>query len=355
MKHNFGAGPGILAPQVLQQAAQGILNFNNTGLSILEISHRSKSFLQVLDETVLLVKELLNIPGNYQVLFLSGGASMQFTMVPQNFLKTKAAYVASGVWANKAIAEAQLIGHTQTLASSADKNYSYIPTNYTVPADVDYLHLCSNNTIYGTQMKSLPNSTVPIVCDMSSDIFSKTINVADYDLIYAGAQKNMGPAGATCVIIKNEFLSKANTHLPSMMRYAIHAENGSMYNTPPCYAIYVCMLTMQWLKSIGGVAAIQKTNETKAALLYQEIDRNALFTGNVQVDARSLMSVCFSAINTDVETKFKLAAEQAGMVGLAGHRLSGGFRASIYNAMPVSSVEALITCMQQFENNYKSN
>lgn len=350
--HNFGAGPGILPESVIEKAAQGVLNFNNTGLSIMEISHRSAEFIEVIETARSLVKELLNVPNGYTVLFLNGGASLQFTMVPQCFLHNKAAYIATGVWAQKAIKEAKLFGAVDVIASGDDKNFSYIPKNYTIPTDADYLHICSNNTIYGTQFKSFPEATIPVVCDMSSDIFSREIDVSKFDLIYAGAQKNMGPAGTTCVIIKDDMLNKIKSNIPTIMNYKVHAENDSMFNTPACFAIYVVMLTMQWLKEIGGVKAIEKINEEKAALLYAEIDRNSLFKGNVEVADRSLMNVCFTANTPELEKSFSTFAKEQGIVGIKGHRLSGGFRASIYNALPLSSVQYLILLMQDFE---KSN
>lgn len=350
--HNFGAGPGILPQSVIEKAAAGVLNFNNTGLSIMEISHRSAEFVDVIETARSLVKELLDVPDGYTVLFLNGGASLQFTMVPQCFLNTKAAYIETGVWAQKALKEAKLFGNVDVIASSADKNFSYIPTNINVPSDADYVHLCSNNTIYGTQYKSFPESKIPMVCDMSSDIFSRPVDVSKFDLIYAGAQKNMGPAGTTCVIIKDEMLGKIKASIPTIMNYKVHAENESMFNTPACFAVYVVMLTMQWLKELGGVTAIQKINEEKAALLYNEIDRNSLFNGNVAVADRSLMNVCFTAKTPELGKAFLKFAEENGIVGIKGHRLSGGFRASLYNALPLSSVKYLVLLMQDFE---KSN
>ena len=349
-KHNFGAGPAILPQQVLKQAAQGILDYNNSGLSILEIGHRGEAFTEVMERARNLVKELLNVPEGYSVLFLGGGASTQFTMVPHNLLNTKASYLETGVWASKAIKEAKFIGHTDIVASSADKNYNYIPSSYTIPADADYFHITSNNTIYGTQMHLFPDSPVPVVCDMSSDIFSRTIDVSKFALIYAGAQKNMGAAGTTCVIVKNDCLGKVARNIPSMLNYQIHIDNESMFNTPPVYAVYIAMLTLEWLKEMGGVKAIEKINDEKAALLYAEIDRNSLFTGNVETKDRSKMNVCFTAKNPEIENKFLGVCKEAGIVGIKGHRYSGGFRASLYNALPIESVKVLIDLMQQFEN-----
>ncbi len=350
MKHNFGAGPAILPQQVLKKAAQSIIDYNNSGLSILEIGHRGEAFTEVMERARNLVKELLNVPEGYSVLFLGGGASTQFTMVPHNLLNTKAAYLETGVWASKAIKEAKLIGNTEIVASSSDKNYNYIPSSFTIPADADYFHITSNNTIYGTQMHFFPDSPVPVVCDMSSDIFSRTIDVSKFALIYAGAQKNMGAAGTTCVIVKNDCLGKVARNIPSMLSYQIHIDNESMFNTPPVYAVYVAMLTLEWLKEMGGVKAVEKINDEKAALLYAEIDRNSLFTGNVEIKDRSKMNVCFTAKNPEIENKFLSTCKEAGIVGIKGHRYSGGFRASLYNALPIESVKVLIDLMQQFEN-----
>src|SRR3954469_2110430 len=295
MKHNFGAGPGILPHEVLKQAAAAVVDFNGMGLSILEISHRAPEFEAVLDEAVKLVKELLNVPEGYSVLFLQGGASTQFAMVPYNLLPEggKAAYLESGVWANKALKEAKYFGEVQVVATSKESNFTYIPKDFEIPADAAYLHLTSNNTIYGTQLHEFPKSPIPVVCDMSSDIFSREINVADFGLIYAGAQKNMGPAGTTLVIVKDDILGKVDRKIPAMFNYQTQIEGGSMYNTPPCFAIYVSMLTLRWLKAKGGVPAIEQENITKARVLYEEIDRNPLFKAVAAVEDRSKMNVCF--------------------------------------------------------------
>ena len=349
-KHNFGAGPGILPESALKKAAQAVLDLNGTGLSLLEISHRSKDFEAILQNSKSLVKELLGVPDNYSILFLQGGASTQFAMVPMNLLPEggKAAYVESGVWANKAIKEAKLQGTTEVIASSRDKNFTYIPGGYTIPKDAAYLHITSNNTIYGTQMKSFPKSPVPVVCDMSSDIFSRKIDVSSFDLVYAGAQKNMGPAGVTMVIIKNDICGKSGRKLPTMMDYQTHIEADSLYNTPPVFPIYVCMVTLEWLKSIGGVPAIENINREKADLLYAEIDSNPLFKGTANVPDRSDMNACFLLEKTELEEEFNTVLKSAGIIGLKGHRSVGGFRASLYNALPLESVTALTGLMKEF-------
>ncbi|PTQ96740.1 phosphoserine aminotransferase [Mucilaginibacter yixingensis] len=355
MKHNFGAGPGILPHEVLKQAAQAVVDFNGIGLSILEISHRSPEFEAVLDEAVKLVKEELGVPAGYSVLFLQGGASTQFAMVPYNLLPTggKAAYVESGVWANKALKEAKFFGDVEVIATAKESNFTHIPKDFTVPADAAYLHLTSNNTIYGTQLHEFPASPVPVVCDMSSDIFSRKINVADFGLIYAGAQKNMGPAGTTLVIVKDEILGKVDRKIPAMFNYQVQVEGGSMYNTPPVFAIYVSMLTLRWLKAKGGVEAIQKENEQKAKVLYEEIDRNPLFKGVCVPEDRSHMNVCFLVENPEHEKPFLKFCEERDIVGIKGHRSAGGFRASIYNALPISSVYVLIDAMREFAEKNK--
>ncbi|EHQ29612.1 3-phosphoserine/phosphohydroxythreonine transaminase [Mucilaginibacter paludis] len=350
MKHNFGAGPGILPNEVLKQAAEGVLNLNGIGLSVLEISHRSVEFEAVLDEAVRLVKELFNVPEGYSVLFLQGGASTQFAMVPYNLLPSdgKAAYVESGVWANKAIKEAKFFGDVQVLATGKENNFKSIPKDFEIPADAAYLHITSNNTIYGTQLHQFPQSPVPLICDMSSDIFSRKVNVADFGLIYAGAQKNMGPAGTTLVIVKDEILGKVDRKIPAMLNYQTQIEGGSMYNTPPVFAIYVSMLTLRWLKAKGGVEAIEKENDAKAAALYAEIDRNPLFKGVCVPEDRSKMNVCFLTENPEHEKPFLKLCEEKDIVGVKGHRSAGGFRASIYNALPITSVHVLIDAMQEF-------
>jgi len=355
MKHNFGAGPGILPHEVLKQAAAGVIDFNGTGLSILEISHRAPEFEAVLDEAVKLVKELFEVPAGYSVLFLQGGASTQFALAPYNLLPEggKAAYLESGVWANKALKEAKYFGETVIVATSKESNFTYIPKDYEIPADAAYFHITSNNTIYGTQMHSFKKSPVPVVCDMSSDIFSRKVNVADFGLIYAGAQKNMGPAGVTLVIVKDDILGKTGRKIPAMFNYQTQIEGGSMYNTPPVFAIYVSMLTLNWLKSKGGVEAIEKENDAKASVLYEEIDRNPLFKGVCAVEDRSHMNVCFVLENAELEKSFLKLCDEKGIVGVKGHRSVGGFRASIYNALPITSVYVLIDAMREFAENNK--
>lgn len=350
-KINFFAGPAILAQEVLQEAKQGIENFEGMGLSILEISHRSKQFVAVLEEAEARVRSLLNVSDDYGVLFLTGGASSQFYMTALNILKEeeKAGYLDTGAWSTKAIKEAKLFGTIDVVASSKDKNYSYIPKGYAIDPNYRYLHLTSNNTIYGTQLKALPETNVRLVCDMSSDIFSRPIDIDRYDIIYAGAQKNMGPSGTTLVIVKKDILNKVNRQIPSMLNYQTHIDKSSSFNTPPVYAIYVSMLSLRWLDKNGGIAAMQKKNEEKAALLYNEIDRNSLFTGTAAVEDRSLMNVCFLPVNENHKDVFIDKAADAGCIGIGGHRSVGGFRASIYNAMTVEGVQRLVNVMQEFE------
>ena len=346
--HNFGAGPCILPQEVFLKAAEGILNLNQSGLSVLEISHRSKAFDDILAESKRLVKSLLHLPDDRHVLFLQGGASMQFAMLPMNFLAPgkKAAYLDTGVWSTKAIQEARLFGDTVVVASSKNQGYSHIPKEYSVPEDAVYFHITTNNTIYGTEIFETPESPVPLVADMSSDIFSREMDLSRYDMIYAGAQKNMGPAGLTMVIIKDSFLSSISNTLPSMLDYRIHAKNDSLYNTPPVYAIYVSMLNLQWLERLGGVSAMEKVNRAKAELLYAEIDRNESFRGNVAAEDRSRMNVTFTAKDESIEQRFLELCKSQGIHGIKGHRLAGGFRASLYNALPLESVEHLVRVMQ---------
>ena len=352
-KHNFSAGPCVLPKEVLKEASQAILNFNNDNLSLIEISHRSKPFMDVMKKAIALVKELLEVPEGYSVLFLQGGASLEFLMVPFNLMKEggKAAYTNTGAWAKKAITEAKSLGDTVVVGDSSDKNYNYIPKGYEIPNDVDYFHCTSNNTIYGTQMKNFPTVPTLMVCDMSSDIFSRTIEVSKFDLIYAGAQKNMGPAGTTLVIVKDEILGKTGRKIPTMLNYNTHISKGSMFNTPPVFAIYVSMLTLQWLKDFGGVEAIEKTNQEKADLLYSEIDRNPLFEGTANKEDRSNMNVCFLLTNSSKEKMFNKIWQEAGINGLKGHRSVGGYRASLYNALPNESVQILVNIMRKLEQN----
>ena len=350
-KYNFNAGPSILPEITIQETVKAIQDLNGSGLSIMEISHRSKDFEAILAETVSLFKELLNIPEGYSVLFLGGGASLQFCMIPYNFLNTKAAYLNTGTWASKALKEAKLFGEVIEVASSKDKNFNYIPKNYSVPADVDYFHITTNNTIFGTEIRTDLDSKVPLIADMSSDILSRTMDVSKYDMIYGGAQKNLGPAGVTFVIIKNDLLKLQKRQIPSMLDYKQHIENDSMYNTPPCVPIFACLQTLKWLKNLGGVAEMEKINLKKAKILYDEIDRNKLFKGTAAKEDRSIMNVCFVMEEPflALEDEFMEFSKKKGMVGIKGHRSVGGFRASIYNAMPVESVQALVNAMQEFE------
>ena len=355
MKHNFGAGPGILPHEVLKQAAAAVVDFGGIGLSILEISHRSPEFESVLDEAVKLVKELFEVPEGYSVLFLQGGASTQFALAPYNLLPEggKAAYLETGVWANKALKEAKFFGDVEIVATSKEKNFTYIPKDYKIPTDAAYFHFTSNNTIYGTQMQEFPKSPIPMVCDMSSDIFSRKVNVADFGLIYAGAQKNMGPAGVTLVIVKDSLLGKTGRKIPAMFNYQVQIEGGSMYNTPPVFAIYVSMLTLNWLKSKGGVEAIEKENIAKARVLYEEIDRNPCFKPVCAVEDRSHMNVCFVMENPELEKAFLKLCDEKEIIGIKGHRSVGGFRASIYNALTINSVYVLIDAMREFAEKNK--
>ena len=350
-KHNFNAGPSILPRVAIENAAKAILDFEGIGLSLLEISHRTKDYEAVNDEAESLFRELLNIPDNYKVLFLGGGASTQFFHVPYNLLEKKAGYVNTGVWAKKAIKEAKNFGEVEVLASSEDKNFTYIPKGYKIPADLDYLHITTNNTIYGTELHEDIDSPVTVVADMSSDILSRPVDVAKYGLIYGGAQKNMGPAGVTFVIVREDILGKVSRPLPSMVDYRNHIANDSMFNTPPVFAIYVVKETLKWLKSIGGVPEIQRRNRAKADLLYGEIDRNPLFVGTAAKEDRSLMNICFVMAPgyEELAPEFLEFAKGRGMVGIKGHRLVGGFRASCYNALPVESVQALVDFMKAFE------
>jgi phosphoserine aminotransferase len=354
MRHNFGAGPCILPQEVFKQASQAILDFKD-GLSILEISHRTPEFEGVVTEATKLVKELLNVPEGYSVIFLQGGASLQFAMVPYNLLPEgqTASYLDSGIWANKAIKEVSTFGKANVVASSKADNYTFIPKDFQIPADSAYFHCTSNNTIYGTEMFSFPETDVPVVCDMSSDIMSRVIDVSKFGLIYAGAQKNIGPAGVTVVIVKDELLGKSGRKIPSMLDYQQQISNGSMYNTPPVFSIYVSMLNLRWLKSKGGVAEIEKENKAKAFALYTEIDRNPLFTGTCAVEDRSRMNVCFVMNNPELEKPFLKFVEENDVEGLKGHRSVGGFRASIYNALPITSVHHLIDLMQTFAEKHQ--
>jgi len=351
-QHNFSAGPSILSTYTIKHTAEGILDLDQSGLSIMEISHRSKEFMAIMDETQQLFKDLLDIPSGYSVLLLQGGASLQFCMVPYNLLKSKAAYLDTGSWANKAVKEAMLFGEVEVVASSKDSTYSYIPRGYTLPSDADYFHITTNNTIYGTEIKEDMDVPMPLVADMSSDIFSRPLDVSKYALIYGGAQKNLAPAGVTFVIIRDDILGKADRAIPTMLDYRTHIDKGSMFNTPPCVAIYAAMHTLRWYRDQGGVAAMHKLNLEKAGILYDEIDRNRLFTSNIgEVNDRSIMNVTFVMKEEykEKESDFLEFATARGMSGLKGHRSVGGFRASIYNAMPLSSVQALIDAMKAYE------
>ena len=351
-KHNYSAGPCILPQEVFEKSAQAILNFNNSDLSILEISHRSKDFVAVMEEARALALELLGIEGKgYQALFLAGGASLEFLMVPYNLMKVdgKAAYLDTGTWANNAIKEAKSFGETLVVGTSKEQNYNPIPKGYSIPENASYFHCTSNNTIFGTQMKSFPETNVPIVCDMSSDIFSRTLDFSKFDLIYAGAQKNMGPAGTTLIVVKEEILGKSSRTIPSMLDYEKHIKAESMYNTPPVFPIYASLLTLQWLKNLGGIAAIEKINNAKAELIYSEIDRNPLFKGTATVEDRSTMNATFLLNDECHAPIFDKMWKEAGISGIPGHRSVGGYRASMYNALSLESVQVLVDVMRNLE------
>ena len=350
-KYNFNAGPSILPREVIENTAKQCLDFEGSGLSLMEMSHRAKNFQPVVDEAVTLFKELLEIPEGYSVIFLGGGASLQFYMIPLNFLIKKAAYLNTGVWAKKAMKEAKLVGDVIELASSAEANYTYIPKDWTCPADVDYLHITTNNTIYGTEVRKEYDVNVPMIADMSSDIFSRPIDVSKYDAIYGGAQKNLAMAGVTFVIVKNDKLGLAPREIPTMLDYRTHVEKGSMFNTPPVVPIYCALETLRWLKANGGVAAMDKIARERGEIVYGEIDRNKLFRGTVAEEDRSLMNICFVMKDEykELEKEFFDFATERGMVGLKGHRSVGGFRASCYNAMSIEGCNALVQCMKDFE------
>lgn len=350
-KHNFNAGPSILPREVIEKTAEAVLNFNGSGLSLMEISHRAKDFQPVVDEAVALFKELLNIPEGYSVIFLGGGASLQFCMAPYNFLEKKAAYVNTGTWSKNAIKEAKAFGEVIEIASSEKDGFTYYP-KFEVPSDVDYLHITTNNTIYGTEIHEDPNVNVRMIADMSSDIFSRPIDVSKYICIYGGAQKNLAPAGVTFVIVKDSELGKVSRHIPTMLNYKTHVDKGSMFNTPPVLPIYAALQTLRWIKAEGGVKEMERRAKERADLLYAEIDRNKLFRGTVTVkEDRSYMNICFVMNDEykDLEADFLKFATDRGMVGIKGHRSVGGFRASCYNALPIESVKALVECMQEFE------
>jgi len=350
-KHNFSAGPSILPQEVIKKASDALLNFNGLDLSLIEVSHRSKEFVEVMDNACNLVKELLNLPSGYSAVFLQGGASLEFLRVPYNLLKAdgKAAYLDTGTWSSNAIKEAKVLGNVEVVASSKDKGYNFIPKNFEIPSDVDYFHCTSNNTIYGTQLKSFPKTNSPLICDMSSDIFSRQLDFSQFDIIYAGAQKNMGPAGTTLIVIKDEILGKSGRKIPSILDYQVHIAKESMFNTPSVFAVYVSMLTLEWLKNLGGIPAIEKLNEAKAALLYAEIDRNPLFKGYSEKEDRSLMNATFNLVDEANKEAFDILWNAAGISGLKGHRSVGGYRASMYNALPIESVQVLVDAMKQLE------
>ncbi|MDR2119555.1 MAG: 3-phosphoserine/phosphohydroxythreonine transaminase [Tannerella sp.] len=350
-KHNFYAGPSILSEYTIKNTAAAVEDFAGTGLSLLEVSHRGKEFVAVNNEARALVRELLDVPDTHEIVFLGGGASLQFCMAPYNLLNLKAAYLDTGTWSSKAIKEARLFGEVEVVASSKDRNYSYIPKDYAVSPDSDYFHITTNNTIFGTEIHTIPETSVPLVADMSSDIFSRPVDVTKYSLIYAGAQKNLAPAGVTIAIVRKDALGKVNRPIPSMLNYQIHIDNDSMFNTPPVLPIYAALQTLKWYREQGGVPALQKKNIEKATILYDEIDRNRLFRGTTAVEDRSLMNVCFVMYDEyrELESAFGEYAASRGIVGIKGHRSVGGFRASLYNAMPRSSVEVLTEAMQAFE------
>lgn len=353
-KYNFNAGPSILPREVIEATAAACLDFNGSGLSLMEISHRAKDFQPVVDEAVALFKELLDIPEGYSVLFLGGGASLEFCMVPYNFLEKKAAYLNTGTWAKKAMKEAKLFGEVVEVASSAEANFTYIPKDFTIPADADYLHITTNNTIFGTEIRKELDSPIPMIADMSSDILSRPVDVSKYNCIYGGAQKNLSMAGVTFVIVKNDALGKVSRQIPTMLDYRTHVEKGSMFNTPPVVPIYCALQNLKWIKAQGGVDAMDKRARERAEILYSEIDRNKMFRGTAKEEDRSVMNLCFvmSDEYKELEADFLKFATDCGMVGVKGHRSVGGFRASCYNAMSVEGVKALVDCMQKFEREH---
>lgn len=349
-KHNFSAGPCVLPQEVMQKASEAVVDFNGIGLSLIEISHRSKEFVAVMEKAQALALELLGLEDKgYKALFLQGGASTQFLMAAYNLLENKAGYLNTGTWSSKSIKEAALFGEVLEVGSSKDKNFNYIPKMYGIPNDLDYLHLTSNNTIFGTQLKNFPTTNVPLVCDMSSDIFSRQLDFSKFDLIYAGAQKNMGPAGATLVVVKEAILGKVSKKIPSMLDYSVHIGKDSMFNTPPVFAVYTSMLTMQWLKDMGGIEAIEEINNKKAQLLYSEIDLNPLFNGFAAKEDRSNMNATFNLTNDGLKDTFDAMWQEAGINGLNGHRSVGGYRASMYNALTLESVGVLVDIMSDLE------
>ena len=349
-KHNFSAGPCILPQEVMKKASEAVVDFDGLGLSLIEISHRSKEFVAVMEEARSLALELMGLDGKgYQALFLQGGASLEFLMVAYNLLETRAGYINTGTWSSKAIKEAKLLGEVIEIASSKDSNFNYIPKGYAIPDNLDYLHLTSNNTIFGTQIKKFPESSAPLVCDMSSDIFSRQLDFSKFDLIYAGAQKNMGPAGTTLVVVKEDLLGKVSRDIPSMLSYQVHIDKDSMFNTPSVFAVYVSLLTMKWLKDLGGISAIEEVNEKKAQLIYSEIDLNPLFNGFAREEDRSNMNATFTLADEKLKDTFDAMWKEAGINGLNGHRSVGGYRASMYNALTLESVGTLVDVMSELE------
>jgi len=349
-KHNFSAGPCILPQEVLLKASEAIMDFNGSGLSLIEVSHRGKDFVEVMEKARALALELLGLEGKgYKALFLQGGASLEFLMVAYNLLETKAGYLNTGTWSDKAIKEARLFGEVIEVGSSKDENFNYIPKGYNVPQGLDYLHLTSNNTIFGTQLKKFPKSDSPLVCDMSSDIFSRQLDFTQFDLIYAGAQKNMGPAGTTLVIVKEDILGKVSRKIPSMLDYKVHIGKDSMFNTPSVFAVYTSMLTLEWLKNLGGIAAIEEINNKKAQLLYSEIDLNPVFDGYAKKEDRSNMNATFNLTDDRLKATFDAMWKESGISGLNGHRSVGGYRASMYNALSLESVGVLVDIMSEME------
>ena len=349
--HNFSAGPSILSQYAVEKSREDLVNFANTGLNILEISHRSSQFEAVMEEARSLVREILSVPADYDILFVQGGASTQFYQIPMNFLKSSASYINTGTWSTKAIEEAQHFGNVNIIASSESKNFNFIPTDFSINASDDYFHCTSNNTIYGTQIQSFPESKIPVICDMSSDIFSRPVDVSKFDLIYAGAQKNLGPAGVTLVIIKKSmYENRSDRHVPTMLKYQTHAKNGSMYNTPPVFPILVSKYNLEWVKQMGGVQGMESRNTEKANLLYSAIDQSQYFEGTAEFESRSKMNVCFvfKPEFIELEAKFESACKENGISGIKGHRSVGGYRASLYNALPLESVQALVDVMQNF-------
>ncbi|WP_027136797.1 3-phosphoserine/phosphohydroxythreonine transaminase [Gaetbulibacter saemankumensis] len=350
-KHNFSAGPSILPQEVLLKASEAVQDYNNSGLSLVEISHRSKDFVEIMENARALVLELLGLEGKgYSALFLQGGASTQFLMTAMNLLENKASFLNTGSWSEKALKEARMVGTIEEIASSKDAGFNYIPKGFSISSDYDYFHCTSNNTIVGTQIKEFPNSPIPMVCDMSSDIFSRVLDFSQFGLIYAGAQKNMGPAGTTLVVVREDILGKITRQIPSILDYQKHIGAGSMLNTPPVFAVYTSMLTLEWLKDMGGIAAIEKENEKKASIMYSEIDLNPLFKGFAKEEDRSLMNATFNLTNDNLKDTFETMLKEAGISGVNGHRSVGGYRASMYNALPADSVKALVEVMSELES-----